>query len=105
MHNAPVTYRMVAGGTFGDDDGIILELLRSNDINYALDVSRINLKTGEAVAKLWFIGLEKGRYPYIENGQNLYIQSAEETSVIRHPRARGSSRRALPCPYRLLGSL
>jgi hypothetical protein len=70
---------------FNDDGDVVLELLRSNDIDYSMDVFRIKLKTAEAVAvhrsfnggRLWFIGIEKGQYLYIEKGQSLYVQSAE----------------------------
>jgi hypothetical protein len=69
---------------FSDDGDIVLELLRSNDIDYARDVVRINIKSGEAVSvrkalpgALWFVGIKDGQYVYIEKGQRLVIQSAE----------------------------
>jgi hypothetical protein len=70
---------------FSDDGNIVVELLRSNDIDYTLDVFRINVQSGEAVAvhnafnsgKLWFVGLKDGQYVYIEKGQKLVIQPAE----------------------------
>jgi hypothetical protein len=63
----------------------VVELLRSNDIDYTLDVFRTIVKSGEAVAvhnalnsgKLWFVGLKDGQYVYIEKGQKLVIQPAE----------------------------
>ena len=33
---------------FTDDGDIVLELLRSNDVDYTRDVVRINIKSGEA---------------------------------------------------------
>ena len=70
---------------FNDDGDIVLELLRSNYVDYTLDVFRINIKSGEAVpvrrafhgGDLWFVGLKDGQYVYIEKGQKLVIQSAE----------------------------
>jgi hypothetical protein len=70
---------------FGDDGNIVVELVRSNDINYTLDVFRINVKSGEVVAvpntfsggKRWFVGLKDGQYVFIEKGQKLVIQPAE----------------------------
>jgi hypothetical protein len=67
---------------FSDDGNIVVELLRSNDIDYTADVLRINIKSGEAVAVhkargLWFVGLKDGQYVYIEKGQKLVIQPAE----------------------------
>jgi len=68
---------------FSDDGDIVLELLRSNDVDYRRDVVRINNKSGEAFSvrralpgKLWFVGLKDGQYVYIENGQRLVIQPA-----------------------------
>jgi hypothetical protein len=70
---------------FSDDGNVVVELLRSNDIDYTLDVFRIDIKSGEAVAvhkafnggELWFVGLKDGQYVYIEKGQKLVIQPAE----------------------------
>jgi len=70
---------------FSDDGDIVLELLRSNDIDYTMDVFRINIKSGEAVSvrkaphggDLCFVGLKDGQYVYIEKGQRLVIQSSE----------------------------
>lgn len=70
---------------FSDEGDIVLQLLRSNDIDYTVDVFRINIKSGEAVAvhkslngaPLDFVGLKDGQYVYIEKGQRLVIQSAE----------------------------
>jgi len=70
---------------FSDDGDIVLELLRSNYIDYTLDVFRINIKSGEAVpvrrafhgGDLWFVGLKDGQYVYIEKGKRLVIQSGE----------------------------
>jgi hypothetical protein len=70
---------------FNDDDDIVLELLRSNGVDYTLDVFRINIESGEALTvhkalnsgKLRFVGLKDGQYVYIEQGQKLVIQSAE----------------------------
>ena len=70
---------------FTDDGDVVLELLLGNDIDYSLDVFRINIKSGEAVpvhkafnsGELWFVGLKDGQYVYIEKGQKLVIQSAE----------------------------
>ncbi len=67
---------------FSDDGDIVLELLRSNDIDYTVDVFRINIKSGEAVSvrkalrggDLGFVGLKDGRYVYIEKGQRLVTQ-------------------------------
>ena len=67
---------------FSDDGDIVLELLRSNDIDYARDVVRINIKSSEAFSvrkalpgELWFVGIKDGQYVYIEKGQRLVIQS------------------------------
>ena len=70
---------------FNDDGDIVLELLRSNYIDYTLDVFRINIESGEAVpvrrafhgGDLWFVGLKDGQYVYIEKGKRLVIQSGE----------------------------
>jgi len=69
---------------FSDDGDIVLELLRSNDVDYTRDVVRINIKSGEAFSvrktlpgRLWFVGIKDGQYVYIENGQKLVIQSSE----------------------------
>jgi hypothetical protein len=70
---------------FSDEGDIVLQLLRSNGIDYTVDVFRINIKSGEAVAvhkslngaPLQFVGLKDGQYVYIEKGQKLVIQSAE----------------------------
>ena len=70
---------------FTDDGDIVLELLRSNDVDYTRDVVRINIKSGEAVSvrkaiyggDLWFVGVKDGQYVYIEKGQRLVIQSSE----------------------------
>jgi hypothetical protein len=70
---------------FNDDNDIVLELLRSNNVDYTLDVFRINVESGEAAAvhkalnggQLWFVGFQDGQYVYIEKGQKLVIQSAE----------------------------
>jgi hypothetical protein len=75
---------------FSDDGNIVVELLRSNEIDYTLDVFRINVKSGEAVAvhnafnggKLWFVGLKDGQYVYIEKGQKLVIQPAEAQEAL-----------------------
>ena len=69
---------------FSDDGDIVLELLRSNDVDYTRDVVRINIKSGEAFSvrktlpeRLWFVGIKDGQYVYIENGQKLVVQSGE----------------------------
>jgi hypothetical protein len=71
---------------FTDDGDVVLELLLGNDIDYSVDVFRINIKSGEVVpvhksfndgGRLWFVGLKDGQYVYIEKGQRLVIQSAE----------------------------
>jgi hypothetical protein len=70
---------------FSDDGDVVLELLRSNYVDYTLDVFRINIKSGEAVpvrrafhgGDLWFVGLKDGQYVYIEKGKRLVIQSGE----------------------------
>lgn len=70
---------------FSDDGDIVLQLLRSNDIDYTVDVFRINITSGETIAvhkslngaPLNFVGLKDGQYIYIEKGQRLVIQSAE----------------------------
>ena len=69
---------------FSDDGDIVVELLRSNDIGYARDVVRINIKSGEAFSvrkalpgEVWFVGIKDGQYVYIEKGQKLVIQSSE----------------------------
>jgi hypothetical protein len=68
---------------FSDDGDVVLELLRRNDVDYSVDVFRINIKSGEVVpvhksfndgGKLWFVGLKEGQYVYIEKGQRLVIQ-------------------------------
>jgi hypothetical protein len=75
---------------FSDDGNIVLELLLSDNWGYALEVFRINIKTGEAVAVhkafngtgLFFIGVKDGQYLYIENGRTLYVQSDENLQPI-----------------------
>jgi hypothetical protein len=70
---------------FSDAGDVVLQLLRSNDIDYTVDVFRINIKSGEAVAvhkslnsaPLQFVGLKDGQYVYIEKGQKLVIQPPE----------------------------
>jgi hypothetical protein len=70
---------------FTDDGDVVLELLLGDDIDYSLDVFRINIKSGEAVpmhkafnsGELWFVGIKDGQYVYIEKGQRLVIQPAE----------------------------
>jgi hypothetical protein len=69
---------------FSDDGDIVLELLRSDDIDYARDVVRINIKSGETFSvrkalpgELWFVGIKDGQYVYIEKGKRLVIQSGE----------------------------
>jgi hypothetical protein len=69
---------------FSDDGDIVLELLRSNDVDYTRDVVRINIKSGEAFSVrkalpggVWFVGLKDGQYVYTENDQRLVIQSSE----------------------------
>ena len=69
---------------FNDDGDIVLELLRSNDVDYTRDVVRINIKSGEAFSVrkalpgvLWFVGIKDGQYAYIEKDQKLVIQSGE----------------------------
>ena len=70
---------------FSDDGDVVLGLLRSNDVDYSVDVFRINIKTGEAVTvrkdlnggQLEFLGLKDGRYLYIDRSQHLIIQPAE----------------------------
>jgi hypothetical protein len=70
---------------FSDEGDVVLQLLRSNDIDYTVDVFRINIKSGEAVAvhkslnsaPLQFVGLKDGQYVYIEKGQKLVIQPPE----------------------------
>jgi hypothetical protein len=75
---------------FSDDDNIALELLRSDNRGYALEVFRINIKTGEAVSVhkafdgtgLFFIGVKDGQYLYIEQNRSLYVQSDESLEPI-----------------------
>ena len=75
---------------FSDDGNIVLELLVSDNRGYALEVFRINIKTGEAVSVhkafngtgLFFIGVKDGQYLYIENGRTLYVQSDENLEPI-----------------------
>jgi hypothetical protein len=69
---------------FNDDGDIVLELLRSNDVDYTRDVVRINIKSGEAflvrkalLGEVWFVGIKDGQYVYTEKGQRLVIQSSE----------------------------
>ena len=71
---------------FTDDGDVVLELLLGKDIDYSVDVFRINIKSGEVVpvhksfndgGRLWFVGLKDGQYVYIEKGQSLVIQPAE----------------------------
>ena len=70
---------------FSDEGDIVLQLLRSNDFDYTVDVFRINIKSGEAVAvhkslnsaPLQFVGLKDRQYVYIEKGQKLVIQPPE----------------------------
>jgi hypothetical protein len=75
---------------FSDDGNVVLELLLDNDRGYALDVFRINIKTGEAMlvhkafdgTGLFFLGVEEGKYLYIERGHDLYVQSDEALEPI-----------------------
>lgn len=75
---------------FSDDGNIVLELLLSDNRGYALEVFRINIKTGEAVSVhkafngtgLFFIGVKDGQYLYIESGRSLYVQSDESLEPI-----------------------
>jgi hypothetical protein len=75
---------------FSDDGNIVLELLLGNDRDYALEVFRINIKTGEAVpvhkafngTGLVFIGVKDGQYLYLEWNRSLYIQSDESLEPI-----------------------
>ncbi len=70
---------------FSDDGDVVLGLLRSNDVDYTVDVFRIKIKTGEAVTvrkdlnggQLEFLGLKDGHYLYIDRGRQLIIQPAE----------------------------
>ena len=72
------------------DGDIVLELLRSNDVDYTLDVFRINIKSGEAVpvrkalhgGDLWFVGVKDGQYVYIEKARKLVIQSSEAQALV-----------------------
>jgi hypothetical protein len=76
---------------FSDDGDIVLELLLGNDNShsYALDVVRVNIESGEAAsvhksfndARLWFVGIEIGKYLYLADGKNLFVQ----TSAAREP--------------------
>ena len=69
---------------FSDDGNIVLELLLSNNRGYAIEVVRINIKTGEAVSVhkafngtgLSFIGVKDNQYLYIDYGRSLslYVQ-------------------------------
>jgi len=71
---------------FAENGDLVLELLLWNDDNnnYVMEVVRLNIKTGEAVAvhkasnsgRLWFVGMKDDQYVYLENRQNLYAQSA-----------------------------
>jgi hypothetical protein len=75
---------------FSDDGNIVLELLLSDNRGYALEVFRINIKTGEAVSVhrafngtgLFFIGVKDGQYLYIEQNRSLYVQSDESLEPI-----------------------
>jgi len=75
---------------FSDDGNVMLELLLDNNRGYALEVFRINIKTGEAVSVhkafdgtgLSFIGVKDGQYLYIERGRSLYVQSDESLEPI-----------------------
>jgi hypothetical protein len=69
---------------FSDDGDIVLELLLGNDSShsYVLDLVRLNIETGEGAsvhksfndARLWFVGIENGKYLYLADGKDLYIQ-------------------------------
>ena len=75
---------------FSDDGDVVLGLLRSNDVDYTVDVFRINIKTGEAVAvrkglngaQLEFVGLKDGHCLYIDGGRKLTIQPTETQAPI-----------------------
>jgi hypothetical protein len=75
---------------FSDDGSIVLELLLSDNRGYALEVFRINIKTGEAVSVhkafngtgLLFVGVKDGQYLYIEQNRSLYVQSDESLEPI-----------------------
>ncbi len=75
---------------FSDDGSIVLELLLTDNRGYALEIFRINIKTGEAVlvhkafngTGLSFIGVKDGQYLYIENVRTLYVQSDENLEPI-----------------------
>ena len=70
---------------FSDDGEIVLELLLGNDSShsYALDVVRVNIESEEAAsvhktfnnAQLWFVGIENGKYLYLADGKNLFVQT------------------------------
>jgi hypothetical protein len=69
---------------FNDAGDIVLELLLAHEHDSALEVVRINVKTGESATvrkeflgpALEFIGVKDGRYLYLD-GRNLYLQSCE----------------------------
>jgi hypothetical protein len=70
---------------FNDYGDIVLEVLRSNDVDYSLDVVRINIETGESAyvhkslngGYRWFLGIKDGQYLYLEDGNRLYVQAAD----------------------------
>jgi hypothetical protein len=74
---------------FNDVGDIVLELLLAHDHDSALEVVRINVKTGESATvrkeflgpALEFIGVKDGRYLYLD-GRNLYLQSSDAPDPI-----------------------
>lgn len=71
---------------FSDNGDIVLELLLGNDSNhgYALDLVRANIESEEAAsvrksfndARRWFVGIENGKYLYLADGKNLFVQTS-----------------------------
>ena len=74
---------------FSDDGDVVLGLLRSNDVDYSVDVFRINIKTGEAVTvrkdlnggQLEFLGLKDGRYLYIDRSRTSHYSASRDPGV------------------------
>ena len=74
---------------FNDDGDIVLELLLAHNHDAALEVVRINVKTGESATvrkeflgpALEFIGVKDGRYRYLD-GRNLDLQSSQAPEPI-----------------------
>ena len=75
---------------FSDDGQVVMELLLGNDRGWAMEVVRIDIKTGKEVAVhkavdgsgLSFIGLKDGKYIYLRNFQQIYVQPEQSLEPV-----------------------